>query len=119
MLAIRLSYYFQSSIYPYEYMDDWEKFNETLLPKKEDFYSDLSMEDITDADYAHAKTVCKHFEIENLGKHYDLYVQSNTLLLADVFENFRYMCLEIYELDPTKKILAPGLAWQATLKSLK
>ena len=74
------------------------------------------MEDITDADYAHAKRVCKDFEIKNLGEYHDLYVQSNTLLSADVFENFRNMFLEIYELDPAKFISAPGLTWQAALK---
>ena len=72
-------------------MDDWEKFNETLLPDKEESYGNLNMEDITDAKYAHAKKVCKDFEIKNLGEYHDLYVQSNTLLLADVFENFRNM----------------------------
>ena len=108
----------QKGVYPYEYMDDWEKFNETLL-EKEDFYSHLNMEDITDADYAHSKRVCKDFEIKNLGEYHDLYVQSNTLLLADVFENFRNMCLEIYELDPAKFLSAPGLAWQAALKKTK
>ena len=67
-------------------MDDWEKFDET-----EDFYSLLNMKDITDADYAHSKRVCKDFEIKNLGECYDLYVQSGTLLLADVFESFQNM----------------------------
>ena len=81
-------------------MDNWEKLNETTLPEKEDFYSHLNMEDITNVGYAHTKRVCKDFEIKNLGEHHDLYVQSDTLLLADVFENFRTMCLEIYELDP-------------------
>ena len=69
-------------------MDDWEKLSETLLPEKEDFYSHLNMEDITDADYAHVKRVCKDFEIKNLREYHNLYVQSDTLLLADVFENF-------------------------------
>ena len=91
-------------------MDDCEKFNETSLTEKEDFYSHLNMKDITDADYAHAKRVCKEFEIKNLGEYHDLYVQSETLLLADVFENFRNMCLEIYELDPAKYLSALGLA---------
>ena len=91
-------------------MDYWEKFNETSLPEKEDFYSQLNMEDITDADYVHAKRVCKNFEIKNLGEYQELYRQSNTLLLADGFENFRNMCLKIYELDPTKFLSAPGLA---------
>ena len=82
----------QKGVYPYEYMDVWEKFDETSLPEKEDFYSHLSMEDITDADYAHAKRVCKDFEIKSLGEYHDLYVPSNTLLLADVFGNFSNMC---------------------------
>ena len=76
-------------------MDDWEKFNKTSLPEKEDLFSHTNMEDITDADYAHEKRFCKDFEIKNLGEYHDLYVQSDTLLLADVFENFRNMCPEI------------------------
>ena len=83
-------------VYPYEYMDDWKKFNEMSLPEKEDFYSHLNMEDIADTNYVHAKRVCKDFERKNLGKYHDLYVQSDTLLLADVFENFRNMCVLIY-----------------------
>ena len=69
-------------------MDDWKKFNETSLPEKEDFYTHLNMEDVSDADYTRLKRVCKDFEIKNLGKHHDLYVSSDTLLLADVLENF-------------------------------
>ena len=84
-----------------EYMDDWEKFSETS--EKEEFYSHLNKEDITDDDYTYAKRVCKDFEIKNLGEYHDLYVQSNRLLLADVFENSRNMCLKIYKLDPAFK----------------
>ena len=84
----------------YEYMDSWEKFDETELPPKEDYYSNLNLEDISDEDYAHAQKVWDVFEIKNLGEYHDLYVQSDTLLLADVYENFRNMCLDIYELDP-------------------
>ena len=69
------------------------------------------MEDITDADYAHAKRVCKNFIIKILGEYYDLYVLSDTLLLADVFENFRKMSLEIYERDLAKSFSVSGLAW--------
>ena len=79
-------------------MDGSEKFNEASLPKKEDFYSHLNMEDITGADYAQPKRVCKDFEVINFGEHHDLYVQSDTLLLADVFENSRNMCLKITNL---------------------
>ena len=107
--------FLRKGVYPYEYMDDREKFNETLLPEKEEFYSHLNMEYITDADCTHAKRVFKYFEIKNVGEYHDLYVQSNTLLLADVFENFRSMCLEIYELDLAKFLSTPGLAWQAAL----
>ena len=69
----------QKSFYPYEYMDDWGKFNETLILEKQDFYSHLNLEDIIDADYVHAKGVCKDFEIKNLGEFQDLYVQIDTL----------------------------------------
>ena len=71
------------------------------------------MKDITDIDFAHAKRACKNFEIKTLGEYYDLYVQSDILLLADVFDNFRNMCLKIYELDPRKFLSAPTLPWQA------
>ena len=106
----------RKGVYPYEYMDSWEKFNETVLPPKKDFYSNLNLEDISDEDYKHAQKVWDVFEIKNLGEYHDLYVQSDTLLLADIFENFRNMCLNIYELDPVYFVSAPGLAWQACLK---
>ena len=77
------------------------------------------MEDITDTDYAQAKRVSQSFEIKLLGEYHELYVRSDTLLLADVFENFVDMCLKIYELDPAKFLSAPGLAWQAVLKKIK
>ena len=77
------------------------------------------MEDITDADYVHAKQACKNFEIKNVGQYHDLYVQGAILFFADVSENLRNMCLIIYKLDPAKFISAPGLAWQAALKKTK
>ena len=106
----------RKGIYPYEYMGSWEKFNEKSLASKEDFYSNLNMEDIDDIDYRHGNNVFKRFELENLGDYHDLYVQSDTLLLADVFENFRDMCLKEYELHPAHFLWLPGLAWQACLK---
>ena len=109
----------RKGFYPYEYMDDWEKFIETTLAEKEEFYSSLSMEEFTDADYMHGKRVCKDFKIKNLGEYHDWYLKSDTVILADVFKNFRKMCLKIYELDPVKFISAPGLAWQAALKKAK
>ena len=107
---------FRKGVYSNKCMDDWEKFNETLLIEKEDIYSHLNMEDITDADYKHGQRVCKDFEIKNLGEFFDLYLESDTLFLADVFENFRNMCSEIYEFDPAKFLSALGLAWQAAFK---
>ena len=97
-------------------MGSWEKFDENTLPPKKDFYSNLNLEDISDEDYTHAQKVWNIFKIKNLGEYHDLYVQSDTLLLADIFENFRNMCLNIYELDPVYFVSAPGLAWQACLK---
>ena len=105
----------RKGVYPYEYMDSWERFNETSLPSKEDFYSNLNMENIDDIDYRHGNNVFKRFELENLGQYHDIYVQSNTLL-ADAFENFRDMCIKEYELDPAHFLSLPGLVWQACLK---
>ena len=89
----------RKGIYPYEYMDSWERFNEESLPDKESFYSELYKEDITDEEYEHAQKVWKVFKIKNVGEYHDLYVQSSTSLLSDVFENFRDKCIEIYELE--------------------
>ena len=97
-------------------MDSWERFNETSLPDKEAFYISLNMEDIIDVDHRHAKRVLKSLNNKNLGDYHDLYVQSDTLLLADVFENFRNTSIKVYELDPAHFLSAPGLAWQACLK---
>ena len=92
---------------------------ETSLPNKESFYNSLDMEDITDIDYKHAKKVFKEFKMNNLGDYHYLYVQSDTLLLADVFENFIDKCIEIYKLDPAYFLSAPALTWQACLKMTK
>ena len=70
----------RKGVYSHKYMDDWEKFSETTLPEKVDFYSHLNMEDITDADYAQSKRVFKDFEIKNLGEYHDLDVQCDTFL---------------------------------------
>ena len=105
----------RKGVYPYEDMDNWDKFDKATLPPKEAIYSKLNLEGISDADYAHAQNVWEVFGIKNRGEYHDLYVQSDTLLLADVFENFRNMCLEIYELDSTYFVSAPGLAWQVCL----
>ena len=109
----------RKGFYPYEDIDNWEKFDETTIPPKEAFYSKLNLKGISDADYEHTQKVWEVFEIKDCGKYHDLYAQSDTLLLADVFENFRNMCLEIYELDPVYFVSAQGLAWQACLKKTK
>ena len=106
----------RKGVYPYECMDNWEKFNETSLPNKESFYSNLNMKNIDDIDYRHGNNVFKIFKLKNLEEYHDLYVQSDTLLLADVFENFRNKCLEAYKLDPAHFLSLSGLAWQACLK---
>ena len=76
-------------------MDNWERFNENSLPNKESFYSNLNMENTEDIDYRHGNNVFKVFKLKNLGEYHDLYVQSDTLLLADIFKNFRNKCLEL------------------------
>ena len=81
----------RKGVYPYEYIDSWERFNETSLPEKEAFYSSLNMEDIAEVDYRHAKRVFKTLNNKNLIDYHDLYVQSDALLLADIFENSRNM----------------------------
>ena len=97
-------------------MDSWEKFDETTLPSEEVFYSNLNLKDISDEDYVHAQKVWDVFEIRKLGEYRDLYVQSDTLLLADVYENFRNMCLDKYGLDPVNFVSAPRLARKVRLK---
>ena len=86
--------------YPYEYMDSWERFDENKIAPKEAFCSELNLENITNKDYEHVKKLWEAFEIKNLVEYHDLYVQCDTFLLSDVFENFRNKCIEIYELDP-------------------
>ena len=100
-------------------MDNWQRFDETLLPSKESFYSNLNMENIDDIDYRHGNNVFKRFKLKNIGENHDLYVQNDTLLLVDLFENFRNTCLKVYELDPAHFLSLPGLAWQAYLKKTK
>ena len=90
----------RKGVYSCEYMDSWEKVNETSMPDKEAYYSELNKEGITDENFVHPQKVWKVFEIKNTGEYHDLYVQCNTLLLANVFENFRDKYIEIYKLDP-------------------
>ena len=106
----------RKGIYPYDYMDSFEKFNKTELPTKEEFYSILNNEHISDEDYCHAKKVWNKFQLQTMGEYHNLYLQSDILLLADVFENFRKTCLQYYKLDPCHYFTSPGLSWDAMLK---
>ena len=106
----------QKGVYPYDYMDSFDKFHKTKLPMKEEFHSILSNEHITDKQYDHAQNVWKTFNLKTMGDYHDLYLKSDILLLADVFENFRVTCLQYYKLDPCHYFTSPGLAWDAMLK---
>ena len=109
----------RKGVYPYEYMNSFERFNETSLPPKEAFYSSLTKSGISDEDYEHAKKVWEAFECENLGDYHDLYLITDTLLFADVFQNFRKTCMKNYGLDPEHYYTSPGLSWDALLKHTK
>ena len=106
----------RKGVYPYDYMDSFEKFNKTELPTKEEFYSILNNEHITDEDYCHAQKVWNTFQLQTMGEYHNLYLKSDILLLADVFENFRKTCLQYYKLDPCHYFTSPGLSWDAMLK---
>ena len=106
----------QKGFYPYEYMDSEEKFKDTKLPPRKAFYSKLSGRGITEKDYKHACNVWNTFNMKTFKEYHELYNETDVLLLADVFENFRDLCLKIYGLDPVYYFTAPGLAWDACLK---
>ena len=106
-------------MYPYEWMDHAVKMKYTSLAEKEAFDSKLSLSSISDDDYTHAKNVWKTFHMQFMGDYHDLYLKTDVLLLADVFENFRKECLEYYALDSAHYYTAPGLSWDAALKMTK
>ena len=97
-------------------MNAFDKFNDEQLPSKEQFYSRLTEEDITNDDYNKAKQIWKHFDIKNMGEYHDLYLKTDVLLLTDAFENFRDMCLSYYGLDPVYYYTLPNFAFDAMLK---
>ena len=109
----------QKGIYPYEYMTNWDKFKEMKLPPREAFYSKLNMAGVREEDYEHARRVWKEFGLKDLGEHHDLYLKTDVILLANVFEEFRKVCLKNYGLDPAHFYTAPGLAWKACLKKTR
>ena len=106
----------QKGVYPYEYMDSFDRFQETELPPIGKFYSSLSDESISKKDYQHAQEVWKTFNCENLGDYHDLYLKTDVTLLADVFQTFRRTCMNAYKLDPLNYYTVPGLSWDALLK---
>jgi len=109
----------RKGVFPYEYVDSWSKLDEPFLPSKLDFYSSLSDENITDDDYVHAKNVWNIFNIKTLGEYSDHYLKTDVAILADVFENFRDLCLSSLELDPAHYMTAPGFAYDCMLKYTK
>ena len=106
----------RKGVYPYDYVSSLEKLSETQLPPKEEFYSRLYDEDISDEDYQHAVNVWNTFGCKTIRDYHNLYLKSDVMLLADVFENFRVTCLKHYKLDPAYYYTSPGLAWDACLK---
>ena len=106
----------RKGVYPYEYMDSWDKFEEKQLPSNDEFYSRLNMSGISEKDYQHACKVWNEFGLKNMGDYHDLYLKTDVILLANVFESFRKVCLDNYGLDPAHFYTAPGLAWKASLK---
>ena len=106
----------RKGVYPYEFMDDFEKFKKQSLPKKTSFFSRLKQEKISEEDFLHAQKVWKEFELKNMGDYHDFYLKTDVLLLSDVMENFRKLCEKHYELDPAHFFTVPGMAWDAMLK---
>ena len=87
-------------VYPYDYMDSFDKLNETKLPSKDNFFSIMNNEHMSEEDYKHAENVWNTFSLENIGQYHNLFLKSDILILADVFENFRKICMQYYKLDP-------------------
>ena len=106
----------KKGVYPYDYMDSFEKFNKTELQTEEEFFSILNNEHITDEQYTHAQNVWCTFKLNNMGGYHDSYLKGDILLLGDVFENFRKTCLQYCKLDLCHYFTSPGLSWDAMLK---
>ena len=106
----------RKGIYPYEYMNSWDRFNDNKLPSEDKFYSNLNMSGVSDKEYENACKVWKELAIKNMGEYHDLYLRTDVILLANVFEPFRNVCMDNYGLDPAHFYTAPGLAWKACLK---
>ena len=106
----------RKGVYPYEYVNSWDRFEETQLPPISAFYSNLNMSSISEEDYQHNQRVWEEYGIHNLGDYHDLYLRRDVVLLANVYKAFRDTCLKHYKLDPAHFYTSPGLAWKACLK---
>jgi hypothetical protein len=119
LLKLKLKLLKQKGVYPYDYMNSYDRFNETSFPSQKDCYSQLNKESISDNDYNHALNVWAQLNINNMGEYHDLYLTTDVLLLADVFEAFRDTAISNYHLDPTHYVSLPSFAWEALLKMTK
>ena len=109
----------RKGVYPYEYIDSWDKFDECKLPSIGCFYSTLTNSNISEEDYKFALELWEKFHLKNIGDLHDLYMNTDVMLLADVFESFRSTTIEKYKLDPAHFMTAPSLSWSACLKKTK
>ena len=112
----KLDLLLRKGVYPYDYMNSLEKLSEMSLPQKNEFDNKLYDSNISDEDYQHAQKVWETFEMKTMREYHDLYMKSDVILLADVFESFRDVCMEYYKLDPCWYFTSPGLSWDAMLK---
>ena len=106
----------RKGVYPYDYMDSTDRFQEKKLPSIQAFHSNIKGESISESDYVHATEVFNTFKLKDLGEYHDLYLKTDVVLLCDVFEHFRNMCMQQYGLDPCHYYSSPGLSWSACLK---
>ena len=113
---VNINLLLQNSVYPYEYMDPFDRFKDTELPPIGKFHSSLTDESISQKDYKHAQKIWKTFCFETLGDYHDLHLKTDVTLLADVFQTFRRTCMNAYKLDPLHYLTAPGLSWEALIK---
>jgi len=107
----------KKGIFPCEYLDSASRLEDTALPPREAFYSNLTETECSQEDYDHALKVWSHFSCSTLKDYLELYLKTDVCLLTDIFENFRKICMQIYSLDPDQYFTTPGLSWEAMLKT--